>query len=69
MNETVVVTAANIDDFFQGIMLRVEEPFIGFTWRPGWRCRACGWQVGCADLPPSHSCPEDGEARTQHILY
>lgn len=48
--------------WFDGIMIPVED--IAGKYRvPGWRCKACGWAVGALGYPPSHQCPEDGDAQ------
>ena len=60
VSERVRVTESDIDDFFEGIMITINDWDIGEHRVPGWKCKRCGWRVGSQDLPPSHECPLDG---------
>jgi len=52
-----VTTDDELDAHFEGVMIEVDEPFIGKCYKPGWKCRHCGWMVGTISYPPSHDCP------------
>ena len=57
----------DIDKSFEGIMIDVED-IVGKYFVPGWKCKVCGWKVGTKRLPPSHTCPDDGEKQKQRRL-
>ena len=65
-----VTTDDELDEHFEGVMIDVEEPFIGSVRVPGWKCRHCGWTVGTIDYPPSHDCPgiERGMLMNEFII-
>ena len=50
-----------LNELFEGVMLQINDPFIGLTNRPGWKCKKCGWEIGSIGFPPAHDCPRDGE--------
>lgn len=56
-------------DGFEGVMIDVSgEPFGLPHSVPGWKCKACGWTVGCSGEPPPHECPTDGiQQQCQHV--
>ena len=60
MAKTINVDRYNVAGYFDGVLLKAHDPEVTHD-VPGWRCRACGWQIGCEDLPPSHLCPDDGD--------
>lgn len=34
-----------------GVLIEVDEPFIGKRKKPGWKCPNCGMMFGMIDLP------------------
>jgi hypothetical protein len=60
---TLRVTDETLDEHFEGVMIDVNDPFVGGYTVPGWKCLHCGWIIGTAGLPPSHYCPDDGQAQ------
>lgn len=56
-----------LDWHFEGVMIEVDEPFVGKFYKPGWKCRHCGWTVGATGYPPTHECP-DGEASDDELV-
>jgi len=55
------VTDDNVDDYYDGVMIEFTDFPSGTRKVPGWECRACHWRVGAQGLPPTHTCPADGE--------
>lgn len=53
----VEATSENVDRLFTGVMVEINEPFIGRVRKPGWKCRKCGWQIITQNLPIPHECP------------
>ncbi len=56
MSQPLRVSKETVDKHFIGIMITVQDPFIGPHQVPGWQCRHCGWRVGTQELPPPHVC-------------
>lgn len=56
---SISVDRRTVADYFDGVMVKVYDPEIVHP-VPGWKCKVCGWQIGCKGLPPAHLCPDDG---------
>lgn len=55
-----VTTDDELVQHFEGVMIPVNDPFVGDYSVPGWKCVHCGWMVGAQGYPPGHECPDDG---------
>lgn len=65
LNKQVKVNnGKELDQYFDGVMIEIYDWDIGYHSVPGWKCKACGWQVGSIGLPPAHNCPIDGQAQS-----
>ncbi len=65
MARCITVDRHNVCDYFDGVLIEVDDPEITHK-VPGWKCRACGWQIGCEGPPPPHVCrkPQEQEGQT-----
>jgi hypothetical protein len=42
----------DLDAKWLGVMIEVDDPFIGKHSVPGWECRTCGQRYGSQGYPP-----------------